>query len=59
LIGAYRPTAKNGMVKDLYRDLGFTELSRSSDGSSEWLLDLSRFAPAAIIMAVEEQVDRG
>ena len=45
LIGEYRPTAKNGMVREHYQRLGFTEVARSEDGSTVWSLDLGRFAP--------------
>ena len=37
--GYYYPTAKNGMVKNFYRDMGFKQLSEDSNGSS-WSLDI-------------------
>ena len=37
--GYYYPTAKNGMVKNFYRDMGFEQLSEDSNGSS-WSLDI-------------------
>lgn len=43
LVGEYRPTAKNGMVKDLFSRLGFTELDKASDGVTRWALDLESF----------------
>ena len=45
LIGDYRPTAKNGMVREHYERLGFTLIERSEDGSTRWSLDLVRFEP--------------
>ena len=36
--GYYYPTKKNGMVRELYGDLGFTKLSQADDGASEWEL---------------------
>lgn len=35
IIGEYIPTAKNGMVKDLYPALGFTEYNGSADSQPE------------------------
>ena len=45
LVGEYIPTAKNGMVKDHYRRLGFTpESLQPGQGPSEfWRLDLSGY----------------
>jgi FkbH-like protein len=40
LIGQYFPTAKNGMVKNLFSDLGFKLLDADSDGSARWELKL-------------------
>lgn len=45
LIGEYLPTAKNGMVREHYRKLGFSPLFESADGSTEWRLDLASFTP--------------
>ncbi len=39
--GYYYPTAKNKMVRDFYELQGFTKISETEDGSSEWLLDLN------------------
>ena len=43
LIGHYRPTAKNGMVRDHYRRLGFSLLGETPDGGTSWMLDLAQF----------------
>ena len=45
LIGEYRPTAKNGMVRDHYQRLGFAPAGQSEDGGTLWSLDLGRFEP--------------
>lgn len=37
--GEYRPTAKNGLVRDYYRQHGF-ECVREDEGGSEWTKDL-------------------
>jgi FkbH-like protein len=44
LIGTYRPTEKNGMVKDFYSRLGFSKLSDDADGA-RWELPVRGFAP--------------
>ena len=36
LMGYYYPTAKNGMVKDFYKMLGFTKLKEDAEGNTEW-----------------------
>lgn len=41
LVGEYRPTAKNGMVREHYKRLGFTLAEESADGRSRWTLDLA------------------
>jgi FkbH-like protein len=36
--GEYRPTSKNGMVKDHYQNLGFERASETADGVTRWRL---------------------
>ena len=38
LTGIYRPTEKNGMVRDHYGKLGFAPVSEDADGSTQWEL---------------------
>ena len=45
LVGTYRPTAKNGMVRDHYERLGFTQLTRDADDQTTWTLDLANYVP--------------
>jgi FkbH-like protein len=40
LIGRYFSTAKNGMVKNHYADLGFEPLDSDSSGNTSWSLEL-------------------
>jgi FkbH-like protein len=54
LIGEYAPTAKNGMVSGHYARLGFTEAAVGPDGVSRSSLDLARFVPREIFIAVSE-----
>jgi FkbH-like protein len=53
LIGEYRPTAKNGMVRDHYRKLGFTELWSGTDGQTKSVRNLSDFTQLESFMAIE------
>ncbi|PNG26968.1 methoxymalonyl-ACP biosynthesis protein [Methylocella silvestris] len=45
LIGEYRPTAKNGMVREHYEKLGFAPLDASGEESTanRWILELSSY----------------
>ena len=38
--GYYYPTAKNGMVKDFYKDMGFDLISEDENGNREWRFDI-------------------
>ncbi len=38
IVGYYFPTAKNGMVKDLYDKFGFTKVSEDETGNTVWEL---------------------
>jgi len=40
LIGQYFPTAKNGMVKNHYADLGFEPMDSDSADNTRWALKL-------------------
>jgi FkbH-like protein len=54
LLGIYRPTARNEMVRDHYEKLGFTKLREEPDGSVVWLFDTA----AAIVPLVPMTVVR-
>lgn len=54
LIGDYRPTAKNGMVRSHYQKLGFTLLEENADGSSRSVLDLRQWQEPDIFIALKE-----
>ena len=47
LIGRYIPSAKNAMVKDHYRKLGFSQESEA-DGTTTWRLDLDAYVAPAL-----------
>jgi FkbH-like protein len=43
LVGEYRPTAKNGIVRDLFERLGFSALPAAEGGAALWKLSLADF----------------
>ena len=46
VVGVYRPTAKNGMVRDLYERVGFLEIpSPQPETEQRWEMDVARFVP--------------
>lgn len=45
IIGHYLPTAKNGMVRELFRDFGFDKLSEDDSGNTDWQLSVSGYKP--------------
>ncbi len=55
LMGEYRPTEKNGIVREHYRTLGFTLLEEIADGSSRWQLALPGFTARPVVMRIESQ----
>jgi len=42
LAGVYRPTERNGMVREHYAKLGFVRVA-SAEGEDRWVLDLAQF----------------
>ena len=54
LVGHFRPTAKNAMVRDHYRTLGFMLQSDDEHGNAVWRLELESFDPKSVAMAVVE-----
>jgi FkbH-like protein len=54
LIGEYRPTAKNGMVKQHYAKLGFAPLEARDNGETLWSLPCDGFTPPEFFMSFKE-----
>ncbi len=52
ILGEYVPTAKNEMVRELYRRLGFTLVETRVDGSTEWSLNFAGYEKQPISMQV-------
>jgi len=40
IFGCYLPTKKNGMVADLYRELGFEHIQTMDDGETHWIYNI-------------------
>jgi FkbH-like protein len=53
LVGMYIPTARNGLVKEHYRKLGFTRIACAANGTETWELDIAAFAPSSLPMTVK------
>ncbi|HSK18470.1 MAG TPA: HAD-IIIC family phosphatase [Longimicrobiales bacterium] len=53
LHGIYIPTAKNGIVRDLYPSLGFQPCG-STDGGDHWLLETEAYRPHDTAVALVE-----
>ncbi len=52
--GYYYPTAKNGMVRDLYAQFGFSLVHQGEDGSSVWKLDVLQYTQHNDVIDVVE-----
>jgi FkbH-like protein len=57
IIGEYRPTPKNAMVKDHYSRLGFTLVTATESGESKSVLDIRCFQPSVTSIVVEAASD--
>ena len=58
IVGEYRPTAKNGIVRDHYSKLGFEALGAAGDSpnTSRWRLELERFRPFDTFIATQAEI---
>ena len=54
IIGEYLPTAKNGMVKNHYSDLGFSEVKADT---SMWKLDVGSFSAYPTFIRIKDEVE--
>jgi FkbH-like protein len=53
LVGEYRPTTKNGMVKEHYAKLGFTPIADLPERGTRWQLALKHFVPGISFLAIK------
>ena len=52
--GAYLPTQKNAVVRDLFKTLGFTKIAETAEGGTRWVLPLARFKPRSTHIRITE-----
>lgn len=57
LIGTYRATAKNGMVRDHYPRLGFEPLDGAEPDVTRWALDLANWTPLRSAVATSSTAE--
>jgi FkbH-like protein len=53
LIGVYKPTEKNAMVREMYRGLGFEMVESDEEGVTHWQMPLREFTPRSVPMRVD------
>jgi len=53
LIGEYVPTAKNGLVRDLYRRVGFQQISPDSETNTLWSMVVPHDVPYRTFIDVD------
>lgn len=52
--GVYLPTAKNGLVKELYPSLGFAPATNGQTEATHWELEVERYRPFEVQIATVE-----
>lgn len=55
IVGHYYPTAKNGMVKNLFGEFGFQKVSQDENGNTEWILDLKDYKQLNNVIKVNSE----
>ena len=51
--GYYYPTAKNGMVRDFYAEMGYTQLETDENGGTVWELEVETYRPRQPHITIE------
>jgi FkbH-like protein len=54
LVGEFRPTAKNGLVRDHYTKMGFLPMETLAEGGARWQLQLDQFISRPSSISVQE-----
>lgn len=57
VLGSYRHTAKNGMVKDLFPQMGFIRLNPDDMGEERWVIDINSFVPQPTEVRIESSTN--
>ncbi len=52
--GYYYPTAKNNMVRELYRTFGFNKVSEDENGNTIWQLDVNLYKKKNNVIKIED-----
>ena len=52
IVGEYRPSTKNGMVRDLFQRFGFSYLESDPEGNTKWVLDLDIYKPSETSISI-------
>lgn len=52
--GYYYPTAKNNMVRELYKTFGFDKISEDEDGNTVWQLEVGSYRKKNNVIKVED-----
>ncbi len=55
IVGYYFPTAKNGMVKDLYGKFGFAKKSEDAEGNTVWELQTEPYQKQNHVIKINEE----
>jgi FkbH-like protein len=56
IFGVYIPTAKNGLVRDHYKSLGFCPVAGAEDdGTTHWQLDIDTYKPFEVPIEISKQ----
>ena len=53
VVGSYIPTDRNGLVRDLYKDFGFSAVD-ARDGVTTWCLDVDGFTPVSTFISIQQ-----
>lgn len=54
IVGEYIATAKNGMVKEHYKKLGFLPVPKGASAGSVWRLELANYVPSETFITIRE-----
>lgn len=57
IFGYYFPTAKNGMVRELYKSFSFSPVSDNEDGSTVWRLETDGYTPQNHVIQIKEEAN--
>lgn len=55
LRGSYIPTPKNGLVRDHYQSLGFTNTAIGDDSSTHWKMEVKTYKPIEVQIELENE----